>query len=50
MFDALELLKQAIKKAQAIQPNAAASCVIAEITDIEDPLNLGRCKVKIANF
>jgi hypothetical protein len=50
MFDPLDILKQAIKKAQAIQPNSAVSCAVAEITDVNDPLDLGRCKVKIANF
>lgn len=50
MFDPLDLIKIALKKAQTIQPNAAASCVVAEITDVDDPLERGRCKVRLDNF
>lgn len=50
MFDPIDLIKLALKKAQTIQPNAASSCVIAEITDVNDPQELGRCKVRLDNF
>lgn len=50
MFDPLELLKQSIKKAAAVQPNSALSCLVGEITAVDDPANQGRCKVKLKNF
>jgi hypothetical protein len=50
MFDSLDLIKTALKKAQAIQPNAAASCVLAEVIAVDDPLEKGRCKVRLDNF
>ena len=50
MFDPIETIKTALKKAQAIQPNAAISCLQATITDVKDPLNQGRCKVQLRNF
>lgn len=50
MFDPIDLIKTALKKAQTIQPNAAASCVVAEIIAVDDPQELGRCKVRLDNF
>ena len=50
MIDPLEILKSAIKKAQTIRPNAALPCIVATITDINDPLLQGRCKVSLYNF
>jgi hypothetical protein len=50
MFDPVEALRNAIKKANTIQPNSALSCLVAEVVAVDDPLNLGRCKVKLQNF
>lgn len=50
MFDPIDSIKKALKNAQTIEPNAAASCVVAEITDVDDPLEKGRCKVRLDNF
>lgn len=50
MFDPLERIKTALRKAEVIQPNSAMSCVIAEVVDVADPLSIGRCKVLLRNF
>jgi hypothetical protein len=50
MFDPIERIKNALKKAEVIQPNAAMSCVTAKIVDVLDPLSKGRCKVVLKNF
>jgi hypothetical protein len=50
LFDPLAVIKSAIHKAQAIQPNAAMSCVLGEVVSVSDPENKGRCKVRLQNF
>lgn len=46
----MERVKEAIRKAELIKPNAAPASVSGTITNVEDPKQLGRAKLTLATF